>query len=115
MSRDVSETVKGILAGSAGLVLVLAVIVFGAGYFISDEKGLPVPTTVDGNRCWLTTKGIDVLDCRYSEQSENFFVRWKGRWWGVSICQEQARVLRCHRPYPLSIDLRGDYPKVRAG
>jgi hypothetical protein len=113
----VSEKVKGILAGSAGLVLVLAAIFFGAGYLISDQKGLPVPTTIPGNRCWLTTKGIDVLDCRYSEYDGNFFVRWKGRWRRVSRCQEQGavRVLRCRLPYPLRIDLTGDYPKVTAG
>ena len=112
-----SDMVKGILAGGAGLVLVLAVIFFGVGYLISDEKGLPVPTTVAGNTCWLTTKGIDVLDCRKSEQGQVFFVRWKGRWWGVSRCQTQeaTRVLRCRSPYPLRIDLRGSYPKVISG
>jgi hypothetical protein len=112
----VSKKVK-VLAGAAGVVLVLAVIFFGVAYLISDEKGLPVPTTFDGNRCWLTTKGIDVLDCRYSAFSTNFFVRWKGHWSGVSACQEQgvARVLRCHLPYPLRIDLKGDYPTVTAG
>ena len=107
-----SETAKGILAGTAGVVLLLAVMFFGVGYLISDEQGTPVPTTLDGNHCWLTTKGVDVIDCRVSEQSEDFFVRWKGRWWGVSRCQEAPHVLRCALPYPLRIDVSGDYPKV---
>jgi hypothetical protein len=108
--------VKAILIGGAGLVLVLVVMFFGLGYLLSDEKGLSVPTTLAGNTCWLTKKGIDVLDCLKSEQGQDFFVHWKDRWWGVSKCQteEAARVFRCRLPYPLRIDLTGDYPKVTA-
>jgi hypothetical protein len=105
---------KGILAGAAAVAF-LALIVVGVGYLVSDEKGLPVPTTVAGQRCWLTTKGIDVLDCRSSEQGENFFVRWKGRWGLVGACQVVAQVLRCRLPYSLRIDLRGGYPTVTSG
>jgi hypothetical protein len=70
-----------------------------------------------GSHDSTAAEGIDVLDCRKSEQGQDFFVRWKGRWWGVSRCQTQdaTRVLRCRSPYPLRIDLRGSYPKVISG
>ena len=96
-----------------GGVVVLPLL--GVGYLISDEKGMPVSTTFSGNSCWLTTRGIDVLDCRRSENGDDFFVRWKGRWWGVSRCREAAGVLSCRLPYPLRIDLRSrEQPKVTA-
>ena len=107
-------TGRGILVGSAGVLLVLGGVFFGLGYLISDEQGRPVPTTLAGSNCWLTTKGIDVLDCRKTEQGQDFFVRWQQRWWGVSRCQGDV-VLRCRLPYLLRIDLRGDFPKVTAG
>ena len=112
-----SDKVKGVLAGSVGLVVLLAAIIFGAGYLLSDDKGLPVPTTVNGTRCWLTTKGIDVLDCHKGEKGESFAVRFHGRWWGISDCGaiEAGPIYRCLSPYLLRLDLSGSYPKVTAG
>ena len=107
-----SRTAKAILAtvgvaAAVGLVILLAVLL------IPDEKGLPVPTTFAGGECWLTTRGIDVLDCR--EQGKGFHVRWRGRWHRARRCREVAAgVLRCDLPYALRVDLTGDYPKVAA-
>jgi hypothetical protein len=78
---------------------------------LSDEKGLPVPTTFAGGQCWLTTRGIDVLDCR--NLGRGFYVRWRGRWQPAGGCVEvDPGVLRCGLPYALRIDLTGDYPRV---
>jgi hypothetical protein len=91
--------------GGCGLVF-LAV-----GYLISDEKGLPVPTTFAGGQCWLTTRGIDVLDCR--ELGRGFYVGWMGRWQPTRRCRVlNPRLLCCELPYALRIDLTGDYPRV---
>jgi hypothetical protein len=39
-----SEMMKGVLAGTAGVVVFLALLFPGVGYLTSDEKGMPVPT-----------------------------------------------------------------------
>jgi hypothetical protein len=81
------------------------------GYLISDEKGLPVPTTFAGGQCWLTTRGIDVLDCR--ELGRGFYVGWMGRWQPTRRCRVlNPRLLCCELPYALRIDPTGDYPRV---
>jgi hypothetical protein len=70
---------------------------------------LPVPTTFAGGQCWLTTRGIDVLDRR----GRGFYVSWMGGWQLTRRCLEiDRRVFRCELPYPLRIDLTGDYPRV---
>jgi hypothetical protein len=106
----ISRRARRILAAVAAVVVVGLVFLAGV-YLISDEKGLPVPTTFAGGRCWLTTRGIDVLDCR--ELGRGFYVHWMGRWQPTRRCLEIDRdVFRCELPYPLRIDLTGDYPRV---
>jgi hypothetical protein len=105
-----SRRARRILAAVAAVAVVG--VVFLVGFFlVSDEKGLPVPTTFAGGRCWLTTRGIDVLDCR--ELGRGFYVRWRGGWQPVRRCLGvDPGVLRCGLPYALRIDLTGDYPRV---
>jgi hypothetical protein len=74
------DRVRAILAVTAGVVAILGLVLLAGVYLISDEKGLPVPTTFAGDKCWLTTRGIDVLDCRKREHAEDFYVRKSGRW-----------------------------------
>ena len=105
-----SRRARGILGACAVVALVGLAFVAGV-YLISDEKGLPVPTAFAGGRCWLTTRGVDVLDCR--EQGRRFYVGWMGRWEPTRRCLEVDRgVFRCELPYALRIDLTGDYPRV---
>jgi len=106
MSRRATRILVTVAAVAAvGLVFLAGV------YLISDEKGLPIPTTFAGGQCWLTTRGIDVLDCR--EMGQGFYVRWMGRWQRTRRCLEVDRgVFRCELPYALRIDLTGDYPRV---
>jgi hypothetical protein len=107
-----SRTAKAILA-AVGVVAAVGLAFLVAVFLVSDEKGLPVPTTFAGGECWLTTRGVDVLDCR--EQGKGFHVRWRGRWHRAGRCREVAEgVLRCEVPYALRIDLTGDYPRVAA-
>lgn len=105
-----SRRARRILAAVAAVAVVGLVFLAGV-YLISDEKGLPVPTTFAGGQCWLTTRGIDVLDCR--ELGRGFYVGWMGHWQPTSGCLEvNSDVLRCELPYALRIDLTGDYPRV---
>jgi hypothetical protein len=105
-----SRRARRILAAGAAVAAVGLVFLAGV-YLISDEKGLPVPTTFVSGRCWLTTRGIDMLDCR--ELDRGFYVRWRGRWRRTRRCVEVDRgVFRCELPYALRIDLTGDYPRV---
>jgi hypothetical protein len=50
-----------------------------------------------------------VLDRR----GRGFYVSWMGGWQLTRRCLEiDRRVFRCELPYPLRIDLTGDYPRV---
>jgi hypothetical protein len=102
----VSDMVKGILAGGAGLVLVLVAIFFGLGYLISDEKGLPVPTTVAGSTCWLTTKGIDVLDCRKRRAGPGLLRALEGALVGREQVSNTRSDWRASLPLPVSASHR---------
>ena len=105
-----SRRVRRIL-GAVAAVAVVGLVFLAGVYLISDEKGLPVPTTFAGGQCWLTRRGIDVLDCR--ELGRGFYVGWMGRWQRTSRCRGlNPGVLRCELPYALRIDLTGDYPRV---
>jgi hypothetical protein len=106
-----SRRARRILAAVAAVAVVVGLVFLAGVYLISDEKGLPVPTTFAGGKCWLTTRGIDVLDCR--EQGRGFYVGWMGRWQPMRRCLEvNPGVFRCELPYALRIDLTGDHPRV---
>jgi hypothetical protein len=93
-----SRRAKRILVAVAAVAAVGLVFLAGV-YLISDEKGLPVPTTFAGGKCWLTTRGIDVLDCR--ELGRGFYVAgWAAgsALGGVSRSIEVCFVASCRMP-----------------
>jgi hypothetical protein len=107
-----SNTLKRVLAGTAGCGGVLALLFLGVGYLISDEKG---SNNVFGQQLLADDEGDRRARLPPVRERRGLLRALERSLADVSRCREVAGVLICRLPYPLRIDLRSrEQPKVTA-